>query len=456
MIGGIELIADTLNAKGTPKPPSQFRRGHVTPRAFDRGALELTPTGFSIAFPSRAPIPTPTVYDNRVFVSGGFRSREFYAFNARTGEAEWALDLDDDGPSAAACWKGICVFNTESCTLFAVEAKTGKPLWSWWLGDPLMSAPAVADGRVFASYPAPGLHPQASHVMAAFDARTGAILWQRWIDSDVMSAPVVAGTDLYATTFAGTLYRFSAATGSVLTILGARATSAPTIVGDTVMYSRRVEALGERPAEALVRRDRRLAHVSYSTKQKAAPYLDRTVQVTTAYSSAGVSLDAANGFTEGAPPAANSESAAAHVGQSSVSTLQAFQGSRPLLVGEVAISCMGNEIVATNASTGAGCWRSSLEGNEAEGGFLAAPPISVGGRVLVATLAGHVLQIDPSTGKRERSWTLDSPIRAQPVAHAGWLYVTTDDGRLVGINTGDDRITGWNMWGANAARTGAQ
>ena len=178
-------------AAPNPKPPTEFRAGHVTPRKLDKDALQAKPGGFEVTLPSGAPVTTPTVYDGKVFSSGGFHSKEFYAVDAKTGQLVWGLDLDDDGPSSAACDAGRCAFNTESCTLFVVDANTGKQVWSLWLGDPLTSAPAIADGRVYTSYPARG-HLSASHVLAAFDLQTGTILWQRWIDSDVQSAPVVA------------------------------------------------------------------------------------------------------------------------------------------------------------------------------------------------------------------------------------------------------------------------
>src|SRR5207249_6931834 len=81
---------------------------------------------------------------------------EFYCFDATTGALKWAINLDDDGPTAAVCDNSVCVFNTESCTLFAVDADTGKHLWSHWLGDPLTSTPTIANGVVFTSYPAAG------------------------------------------------------------------------------------------------------------------------------------------------------------------------------------------------------------------------------------------------------------------------------------------------------------
>jgi hypothetical protein len=96
-----------------------------------------------------------------------------------------------------------------------VDANTGKQVWSLWLGDPLTSAPAIADGRVYTSYPAGG-HPSASHVLAAFDLQTGKILWQRWIDSDVQSAPVVAEGKVHASTFGGSVYQLDPKTGEFL------------------------------------------------------------------------------------------------------------------------------------------------------------------------------------------------------------------------------------------------
>src|SRR5438094_3287910 len=152
----ITAEAKDWNSAKFASPPTKFREGHVTPRKFDAKAIAKTPAGFTIQLPSGAPVPTPTVYRGKVYVSGGFHSKEFYCFDAATGALVWAIDLDDDGPTAAVCEDGVVVFNTESCTLFAVDADTGKLLWSHWLGDPLTSTPTIANGVVFTSYPAGG------------------------------------------------------------------------------------------------------------------------------------------------------------------------------------------------------------------------------------------------------------------------------------------------------------
>jgi len=136
------------NSEKYVKPPNKFRQGHVTLRNLDDKAITKNANGFTVQLPSKAPIATPSVHQGIVFVSGGFRSKEYYAFDAQTGQLKWAKNLDDDGPSSAVISDGVVVFNTESCTIFALDAQTGRHLWSWWLGDPLMSTPTISKGRL--------------------------------------------------------------------------------------------------------------------------------------------------------------------------------------------------------------------------------------------------------------------------------------------------------------------
>ena len=80
-------------AAPNPKPPTEFRAGHVTPRKLGMDALQVKPDGFEITLPSGAPVTTPTAYDGKVFSSGGFHSKEFYAVDAKTGQLAWALEI---------------------------------------------------------------------------------------------------------------------------------------------------------------------------------------------------------------------------------------------------------------------------------------------------------------------------------------------------------------------------
>jgi outer membrane protein assembly factor BamB len=450
---GEDILQKARDWQAAPnrKPPTEFRAGHVTPRTLDKGTLQAKAGGFEIALPSGAPITTPTVYDGKVFSSGGFHSKEFYAVDAKTGQLVWGLDLDDDGPSSAACDEGRCAFNTESCTLFVVDANTGKQVWSLWLGDPLTSAPAIADGRVYASYPAGG-HPSASHVLAAFDLQTGRILWQRWIDSDVQSAAVVVKGKVYASTFGGSVYELDAKTGEFISARQSRATSAPTIAGGDIHYSARADKAGGHAQEALATRT---GQAERKLEEREAKYLDQETQQKAAYAQQAKSLDAMNGFGGGAPISANATVAQNNIGKASVSSMQSHQGSRVLSFEEDLVAAMGDEIVSTDNKTGKTRWKRKIDGDMAQlGGALVTPLAAAGEAIFVGTTAGEVWRLDPKSGEIAQRWTVGGPVRSQPVIEGGWIYVGTENGRLVGIDTKNPEFTGWATWGGDAARTG--
>ena len=444
-------------------PPSSFRQGTVSPRELDEKAITTTKDGFVIQLPSGAPIPTPTVYKDKLYASGGFHSKEYYCFDARTGKKVWGVNLDDDGPTSAACQDGVILFNTESCTIFALEAETGKQLWSQFLGDPLTNTPTVCNGKVFTAYPAlaaaqanggKGAPPGCSHALAAFDLKTGKILWQRWIDSDVMSAPVAVDKELYVTSFAGIVYKLNQEDGTVLSAVKSRATSAPVVVGDKVYLTRRADNGKDDPREAVAGDDRDLKE-QVAGATKPAPYLNKDVQDRAKLKTSATSLDAGNGFAGGAPAAANPTAAYANVGQSNVSSMQAFQGSRILNYRDNNFNSMGDEVVCTDPATGKRRWAVKLAGDlEKEGGFLASPPAAAGGQLFLTTLKGEVLRLDPADGKVTARYAVDCPVRYQPAVEGGRIYVGTESGKVVCIDAGDAKYTGWPCWGGNAAHTG--
>ncbi len=117
--------------------------------------------GWAIRIPGNRPIATPAYADGRLYVGGGYASHEFYCLDAITGEMIWQIATSDDGPTAAVIEDGYVAFNTESCTIIVVRAEDGELVWEEWLGDPLMSQPAVCDGKLYIAYPAgmQGLEP---------------------------------------------------------------------------------------------------------------------------------------------------------------------------------------------------------------------------------------------------------------------------------------------------------
>ncbi len=115
---------------------------------------------------------------------------------------------------------------------------------------------------------------------------------------------------------------------------------------------------------------------------------------------------------------------------------------------------MGDELICTDPNDGTTDWKIKLSGDlEKEGGFMGTPPLNVGEKIIIATYTGNILIIDSKSGDVEKKYETNEPIRYQPVVQDGWIYVTTGNGKLIAINTNDKELTGWPMWGANAART---
>jgi outer membrane protein assembly factor BamB len=454
-----------MNGDGYGRPAATWNRGSVAAIAVP--ASTRTATGFQVQFPSHATITTPTVYDHKVIVSGGFQGKQLFAYEAGTGKPLWGIDLHDDGPSSPACEDGVCVLSTESCTIFAIDARTGKPLWSYWLGDPLTSAPTIAGGRAFASYPTTAtdgkpLPPGANHALAAFDLRTGKVQWQVWLDSDVMSAPVAVGDFVYVTTFGGTMIKLEQATGKIRYAMKAQATSAPVVLfgadgAEQLYYTRRGEpaAGADEPAtEMVIRADHNEPRTRWKGAAKKARYIDKKDQEKSSYAASSKDQDAHNGFGDGAPAAAAPQAALDNVGVSSVASMQGFQGSRVVHLADKNVNTMGDEVIATDNETGAVVWKYKLPGDARQGGFLGTAPLAAGNHVLLGTLQGQVLRLDPRTGKTTASYEVGGPVRSQPVVADGWIYAGTEDGKLVAIDTRDPSITGWPTWGGNAQRTG--
>jgi len=469
-----------INSDKGAKIATNFRKGHVT-KADLKTTYKETAQGYEIQL-SKTNIPSPVVYKGKVFVSGGFGSKQYYAFDAKTGKKIWSINLDDDGPSSAAIVDDIIVFNTESCTVFACNIETGEQIWSYWLGDPLMSMPTIANGIVFTAYPAAyggynNLHQQKispninntnqnktikqfnkriniSHVMIAIELRTGKILWQKRIDGDVMSAPVAVKEELYVSTFAGTLFKFKQKSGDVISAKSVRATSAPVIYKDQLFLSQRSDVSGEDVSEAIVNYDVQKINRTKVFMNKKAPYLDKSVQEKSRLKSISSDNDAGNGFAGGAPSSSGWMTANENIGQSNVSSLQAFQGSRTLYHSGFNYNTMGDELVCINVDSKKEQWKIKLKGDlKAEGGFMGTPPIIAGNKIVIASYNGEIQLFEPKTGKLSKKYKINDNIRYQPIAQNGWIYVTTTSGKLIAINTKDEKLTGWPMWGANAART---
>ena len=416
---------------------------NLRPRNIQVGGKE----GWAVTVPGSRALTTPAVVDGMAFVGGGFGSYEFYAFNARRGNPQWAVRVSDDGPTAAVVDDGYVAFNTESCTLFVLKARTGEHVWSQWLGDPLMSQPAIKDGQILMAFPGRG-----GHRLISFDLDSGKESWQTSLAGDIISAPILSGKFAYVATFDGTVYKYALNSGKELWKKAMNATSAPWIDGDEVYVARRTGGEGgKRPREGVANLES-AGGVQKNDNlwgEREARYLDPEVQRKSGYTTAQKADDSSVGFATG-PASAKLSAAEANVGQASVRGLWEFQGSRPTLVDGKLYITFGDALSCIDPKTQKTVWERKLSGDlDSTGGHLATPPSAAGGRLYIGTADGWLLVYNQRDGSLVWKGNIGEPIRFQPAVVDGWVYVGTTAGNLIALDMEDSSATGWSMWGGS-------
>ncbi|HZD52745.1 MAG TPA: PQQ-dependent dehydrogenase, methanol/ethanol family, partial [Woeseiaceae bacterium] len=133
---------------------------------------------------------TPIVVDGIMFVSTAWSKVK--ALNAATGELLWAYDPEVAGEKAVetccdvvnrgvAVWKGRVYVGTLDGRLIALDAATGKPVWSAQTTDPALPYSITGAPRVFEDKVVIGNGGAEFGVrgyVSAFDAATGERAWR--------------------------------------------------------------------------------------------------------------------------------------------------------------------------------------------------------------------------------------------------------------------------------------
>jgi len=176
---------------------------------------------------------SPAVANGVVYINGD----GLFAFDAKTGAQLWSSSILHGTSSPAVV--GDVVY-CSGVVAAAFNAKTGAVLWSVSPGDPLSilgDSPAVAKGKVYIGASVPGQRGSSSGVLYALNADTGKTIWSASVASGITSSPAVANGVVYVGTDDGTLYAFNAKTGAQLAaVAGVAGQSSPT-VANGVVYS---------------------------------------------------------------------------------------------------------------------------------------------------------------------------------------------------------------------------
>jgi outer membrane protein assembly factor BamB len=114
--------------------------------------------------------------------------------------------------SSPAVANGVVYVSSLNGDVYALNASTGSPLWTYATGSystSVYSSHAVANGVVY------GGTDLFNHVYA-LNASTGAVLWIYATDNWVFSSPAVTNGVVYVGSMSGSVYALKASTGAPL------------------------------------------------------------------------------------------------------------------------------------------------------------------------------------------------------------------------------------------------
>lgn len=419
--------------------------------------------GWTVTLPGQRTLATPAVSEGRLFIGGGFGGYEFYAFDSVSGRLLWQYQTEDDGPTAAIVQDGFVAFNTECCEL-EVLSVDGQRLWKHWLGDPLMSMPAMDNCRVFMVYP--DSRGDRQHYLACFERESGKLHWQAAIAGEIISAPILTEHLAYLTTVDGTLYCFEKSSGRQLWEDAAKATSSPTVFEDQIYFSQRqdvaTDAKSPRRASFEECCSRRAASSEsridlFEATRTPAHYLDiRTRSTSSPRYAMTEQADASVGFAAHKGDS-KMHQAAAHLGRDHVSGVWEYQGSRPCIAERQLYSALGSSVHCVDLESQESHWETAiLEAKEGEQvvDHVSTPAVIVNHKVFLGTIGGDLLCLCADSGKELWRVSIGEPIIFQPAVACGRVYVPTARGSLFCVETRDPADDGWKMWGASAQHNG--
>jgi outer membrane protein assembly factor BamB len=360
-------------------------------------------TGFSINFESAGPVGTPTIADDKLFVQAGYHSPKFYAIHPTTGQYFWGVELGESGASPAVFHNGVLLINTYSCTLYALEAASGKMLWSRWLAGTIYSTPSADGNSVYAVYDNGHdnlLGENESFVIASFDLKTGKINWMNWVDSEVIASPVIVDNEVHVASQSGTYYVMNKETGEGLKRLRTvKALSTPTVTDQFIYMLAEISN-----KEQLVVLDRKTLEVKKKYPEKIV----------------GKKISGLND---------------AYLQMN-------FVGARPVVYkNKWLVMLSDGELVVFDLENEREKWRANVTTHSNQS------PLIINDKILVATVNGKVMSYDLASGVSKEEGNVNGEIDGQPIIHNGYMYLATA-GVLQVIKT--TLQSKWQQWNRSA------
>jgi outer membrane protein assembly factor BamB len=369
-----------------PGGNAQNAMSHLKVGGFERSWSSSAGSGSSRA---SSLLASPIIADGRIYVLDA--KSTVRAFDERTGSRLWDADLVPDEEDSDEGFGGGISYSDHKLFVVngfgdahALDAATGKVIWTQKIGTPFRASPAADDGRVFAV--------TADNQLLCFSASTGEILWRQrgMVESAgilTATSPAVSGSIVIVPYSSGEIYAMRVDNGTIMW------SDALTRAGKTTSLSE-INDIAGRP---VVDRDRVFA-ISHSGRMVAIDL--RTGERVWTRNIAGVQTPWVAGDT-------------------------------------IFLVTTDQQVVALSRDDGSIRWVRQLQQFEDDDPKddrvqWSGPVLASNHLVLVSSLGDAVL-ISPQTGTVESTFDLPDHVLIPPVVANGTMYVLTDDADLVAL-----------------------
>ena len=413
--------------KGTPKTPVLGDRVAVLEAELDATVDPATAAlPFSLAEP---------VVNTEWAQAGGNASKSMphLALGQSLGEA-WSVSIGNAGNLSARLAAApvvadnkIFTIDTQS-TVRAFNAQTGASVWATQFGTErgnnaslFGGGVAYDNGRIYASN---GLG-----YVAALDARNGGVIWQVHPTGPLRGSPTVSGDTLYVISQDNQIYSLKTSDGTTnwsqaaaLEIAGVFGSASPAVGQGTVvagfssgeLNAYRYENGRNVWQDQLARTSIRTSVASISDVD-AHPVIDGGQVIAVGQGGRMVSLELISGQRQW--------------------EINIAGISKPWVAGEwVFVVSDDAKLLCVNRANGKVRWITQLPAfrNEKKkaGPIYYRGPVLAGGRLILASSEGTLINVDPTNGGFQSQTNIRSSVSLSPIVANQTLYILDDDGRL--------------------------
>jgi len=383
---------------------------------------------------SNQTINLPDIWDNKLWPqSGGYPNKAMGQLElGKNLKKAWSVYIgSEDVDFNPLTIQPIVVENTiytldSRSRLSAFDIARGKKKWEFSINPPYEERGALGGGIAYSSgkiYAANGYKQ-----LLCIKPDTGELIWSKELPSPSRSAPTVSSGKIYVITLDNHLIAMSEKDGEILwTYSGIKTntnllgSAAPTVDPDLVVLPLSTgELIGLRPENGQIAWHDNIASAAAVDTAftisdiRAQPVIDQGLVYASSYSGRMVALDAVTGQ---------------RVWQQQIGSTE-----MPWSAGDaIYIIDKDQKLIALNRKTGGIYWIKNIQPDEKdkEDRPVWKGPILAGGRLIIASNKGKLLEINPQNGDLIRRIKIGDGVVLSPLVANKTLFLLTDSGEVV-------------------------